>query len=123
MKQECTAIGMATSPLIYGACEKEAPMDLAVKLMEEAIEDAQKKATQICKAGCICKGKGTPIDIVCYSVPGVDGQKYHQWRVTAAWDGECECPGEAKEQEPPFEFIEAKFAQLQEFFERLPETP
>jgi len=57
MKQECTAIGMATSTLIHGACEKEAPMDLAVKLMEAAIEDAQKRRAKYVRRVVSAKAK------------------------------------------------------------------
>jgi hypothetical protein len=95
---KCTALGVAGA-VLEGPCEPEPSIDLAVKLMEQAIDNAQAEASKGCPGGCICKGNGTPVGPpVCYSWR-VEEKQYHRWVVTATFDGECECP-EGTEKEP-----------------------
>lgn len=113
---QCTALGFAGA-VGEGPCPTQPSVDLAVKLMEAAIDDAQAKASKQCPEGCICKGKGMPVGPpTCYPFK-IEGKQYYRWVMTATFDGECECP-EKKRTKPR---IEAK--DYREFFRKVAELP
>jgi len=113
---EC--IGSGTARVVLdGPCNEDSlTLDLAVKLMEEAIEKAEQDATKDCPKGCKCEGKATPDPPSCWSF--TEGGKPKQlWEVRARFDGKCVCPDD---QGKPGKL---KGKNLREFFKKVSELP
>jgi len=126
MGTPCSARGMAVEGE-NGPCGTIS-LDLAVKMIEAAEENARIQADQDCDPGCKCKGTFVPDGPpVCRPDKYPDGTPYHLWILTGEFQGECVCKGEKA---PAIggcggkQFIKAK--NLRDFFkevEKLPELP
>lgn len=88
----CTALGYGTQ-VSQGPCKDDLTLDLAIKLMEQAIDDAEAKATATCPPNCKCVGTATPLGPPTCSSFHLGEVQYHIWIVTAAFDGDCDCGG------------------------------
>jgi hypothetical protein len=95
---KCTALGWASS-VGEGSCPASISVDLAVQLMEEAIDRAQTEATKGCRNGCICKGNGLPTGPPVCNSWTFEGKQYHRWVVYATFDGVCDCSKASAEDE------------------------
>jgi len=119
---KCTALGVA-SMVREGACENELSIDDSVKLMEEAIDNAQSEAQKACAQGCICSGKGMPVGPpVCYQFH-LGEKLFHRWVLTVTFDGDCECPEPPVAPGPKTEITGIRPGSLRTVIESLPEKP
>jgi len=96
----CIGQGRAVGKTIKGPCSgpssEAISLDEAAALLEKALEDAQDDANKQCPEGCECKGEAIVGEPYCVPIKGDDGGEAHFFIVTAAFYGECVCPGGKK---------------------------